>query len=74
VTCTNSSLAEVGGEAALYEEPEDIMAMSQWMETFENASVDMNKLVADSMTQAGKFTWKSCAKKTIEVYKQCLDL
>ena len=74
VTCTNSSLAEVGGEAALYVEPEDIMAMTQWMETFENASVDMNKLVTDSISQADKFTWKSCAEKTVEVYKHCLEL
>ena len=74
VTCTNSSLGEVGGEAALYVEPEDIMAMVQWMETFENASVDMNKLVADSISQASKFTWQSCAEKTVEVYKHCLEL
>ena len=74
VTCTNSSLAEVGGAAALYVDPEDIMAMAQWMETFENVSVDINKLVADSISQADKFSWQACAEKTVEVYKQCLEL
>lgn len=74
ITCNNSSLGEVGGDAALYVEPKDIKAMAQWMEAFENKSVDMNKFVSKCINQAGKFTWKSCAEKTLEVYKQCLEL
>ena len=74
VTCNNSSLVEVGGDAALYVEPEDIMAMAQWMERFENRSVDMDKLIGDSLAQADKFTWNACAQKTVEVYKKCLEL
>lgn len=74
VTCNNSSLGEVGGDAALYVEPEDVMAMAQWMEAFENHSVDMDKLIAASIEQASKFTWQSCAEKTVDVYKLCLDL
>ena len=74
VTCNNSSLGEVGGDAALYVEPEDVMAMAQWMEAFENHSVDMDKLIAASIEQASKFTWHSCAEKTVDVYKLCLDL
>ena len=74
VTCNNSSLGEVGGDAALYVEPEDVMAMAQWMEAFENHSVDMDKLITASIEQASKFTWQSCAEKTVDVYKLCLDL
>lgn len=74
VTCNNSSLGEVGGDAALYVEPEDIAAMAQWMEAFENHSVDMDKLITASIEQASRFTWQTCAEKTVEVYKQCLEL
>lgn len=74
VTCNNSSLGEVGGEAALYVEPEDVMAMAQWMEAFENHSVGMDKLIAASIEQASRFTWQSCAEKTVDVYKSCLEL
>lgn len=74
VTCNNSSLGEVGGDAAIYVEPEDVMAMAQWMEAFENHSADMDKLIAASIEQASKFTWQSCAEKTVDVYKLCLDL
>lgn len=43
VTCKNSSLEEVGGNAAIYVEPEDIRTMSIWMENFENRCVDYEK-------------------------------
>lgn len=74
ITCNNSSLGEVGGDAAIYVEPEDITAMSKWMETFENNSIDRESLVNSCLQQAGKFTWETCALKTVEVYKKCLEL
>lgn len=74
ITCRNSSLSEVGGEAAIYVSPEDIQSMSEWMERFENESIDILSLKELSMAQASKFTWEICANKTLEVYKQCLEL
>lgn len=74
VTARNSSLEEVGGEAAIYVEPMDIHAMSQVMENFENGSYDMDRLKSESILQASKFTWDNCARQTVDVYKKCLDL
>lgn len=74
VTCANSCLPEVGGEAAIYVDPDDTVAMRGWMEKFESGSIDMNALVKKSILQAEKFTWERCALETIEVYKKCLDL
>ena len=74
ITCNNSSLGEVGGNTALYVEPEDVATMAQWMETFENKSIDRDALVNACLQQAEKFTWEACALKTVEVYKKCLDL
>lgn len=74
VTARNSSLEEVGGEAAIYVEPMNIYAMSQIMENFENGSYDMDKLKSESILQASKFTWDNCARQTVDVYKKCLDL
>lgn len=73
VTCNNSSLPEVGGDAALYVEPEDIEAMSSLMEQFENHSLDLPRMREQCLEQASKFTWQSCAEKTIEVYRRCLE-
>lgn len=74
ITCRNSSLSEVGGEAAIYVSPEDIQSMSEWMERFENKSIDILSLKELSTAQASNFTWEICANKTLEVYKQCLEL
>lgn len=74
ITCNNSSLPEVGGDAALYVDPDDIDAMSQWMEKFENNSVNIAKLKCRSLEQAAKFTWENCAAKTIKVYEKCLGI
>lgn len=72
VTCRNSSLPEVGGDAALYVEPEDIEAMSRLMEQFENHSLDLPQMQQKCLEQASKFSWRSCAEKTLQVYKECL--
>lgn len=74
VTCRNSSLEEVGGEAAIYVEPEDVGSMCNLMERFENNDFDMEEISKNSIAQASKFTWDDCAKKTIDVYKRCLGI
>lgn len=74
ITCNNSSLVEVGGDAAIYVEPYDIKTMSDIMENFENGSYDYDSLRKLSIEQASKFTWEKCARKTLEVYKRCLDI
>lgn len=72
VTCDNSSLKEVGGNAALYVEPEDIDSMAHIMEQFENDSLDVDSIKKAGILQASKFSWETCARQTIEVYKKCL--
>lgn len=74
VTCDNSSLREVGGEAAIYVEPEDINSMTRIMSQFENKELNIELIKKKSISQASKFTWEACANKTIEVYQKCLDL
>ena len=74
VTCRNSSLPEVGGEAALYVEPEDIEAMSHLMEEFENGNIPIAQLKEKCLKQASLFSWTDCVNKTIDVYKRCLGL
>ena len=72
VTCRNSSLPEVGGEAALYVEPDDIDAICRYMEEFEQGNMNRDLLKQKSIEQASKFSWQQCAAQTVEVYKQLL--
>jgi glycosyltransferase involved in cell wall biosynthesis len=74
VTCNNSSLGEIGGDAALYVEPEDIEAMANLMAGFENKTLDRVSLTKNCLNHVDRFTWSACAQKTVEVYKKCLDL
>lgn len=74
VTCRNSSLEEVGGDAAIYVEPLDCESMADIMEDFENGNIDMNGIRKKCIQQASGFTWDSCARKTIEVYRNALNI
>lgn len=74
VTARNSSLEEVGGEAAIYVEPLDAEDMSVVMENFEDMKYDLERLRDQSLAQAAKFTWDRCAKSTVDVYKKCLQI
>ena len=74
VTCHNSALPEVCGDAALYVDPDDIGAMCGIMERFEQGDLKKSNLASSCITQASKFSFKKCAEQTIEVYKKCLEL
>lgn len=73
VTCRNSSLEEVGGDAAIYVDPYDIKKISEIMENFENCAYDYEVMKLKSLKQASKFTWVDCANRTLEVYKKCME-
>jgi glycosyltransferase involved in cell wall biosynthesis len=72
VTCRNSSLPEVGGEAAIYVDPDDTEAMCNIMEQFEQGNYKKEDYSARCLEQASKFSWHRCAELTSEVYKKCL--
>ncbi len=73
VTCRNSSLPEVGGEAALYMDdpnPENIL---NYLERFENNEFDRNSISLKGIKQASKFDWTKTAGEYINVYKKYLE-
>ncbi len=74
VTCRNSCLPEVGGDAAVYVDPDDVDAMAGWMVRFENGEAGRDELHGRSLAQAARFTWAECARKTADVYARCLGL
>lgn len=72
VTCNNSSLREVGGDAALYVDPDDIEGMASYMEQFENGVIDVETISQLGIQQAKKFSWRECAEATLNVYRSVL--
>ena len=72
VTSRNSSLTEVGGEAAIYVDPDDIDAISAIMEQFEQGVLSKPDYEEKCLSQASKYSWQRCADLTIEAYQKCL--
>lgn len=67
VVCSNDpALREVGGDAAVYIEPDRLS------EGIEQALADSTRLVAAGLARAGLFTWEQAAHRTIAVYRQAL--
>ncbi|NTV16613.1 MAG: glycosyltransferase family 4 protein [Chlorobiaceae bacterium] len=68
VTCRNSSLSEVGGEAAVYVEPDDVNTMADLMITFDRGFSGYDDLVDRSLAHASSFTWERTAGAYIDFY------
>ena len=70
VTCRNSSLAEVGGEAAIYVEPDAIDDMAELMRVFDNdGSVPSGHDTQACLGQAERFCWQDTAKAYLEQFR-----
>jgi len=69
ITSDISSLPEVGGDAVVLVDPAEINEISKAL-----AEVLTDKKLRDNLSrkgivQAKKFSWKKCAKETLEIYK-----
>ena len=68
MTCKNTSIPEVGRDAAIYVGERDIDSMSNVMEMFEKGEYDMTKFYADSNRVIDSFSWENTAQKYIDFY------
>lgn len=72
ITSDVSSMPEVGGEAVLYVDPENVeqirSAIGALM-TDKKLSVNLSK---KGLGQAKKFSWKRCAEQTADVYRKVI--
>jgi glycosyltransferase involved in cell wall biosynthesis len=70
ITAKNSSLPEVGGDAAIY--IEDAMSadeLAKSMKLILNASeFDRNTMSKKAIQQFSKFTWKKCSKEIFDLF------
>lgn len=66
VACSNtSSLPEVGGDAALYFEPNDVSSIAQALRQLRDDHVLREDLQKRGLERASGFTWKACAQATL---------
>jgi len=73
VICSNtSSLPEIAGDAALLVDPLDAEALAAQMLKLCQGSVDRDRLRELGFSQARKFSWRSSARRLLELYRQTL--
>ena len=74
VICSdNSSLPEVGGDAAIYIDPASAPSICQAMLALEADPVRRAGLVAASRRQAARFSWEKTARETLDFYRRVLE-
>lgn len=74
VTCRNSSLGEIAGDAAIYLDEPVEESIPQVIDGFVKSIYPLNEFVSNGLKRASAFTWEKCAGQTIEVYKRCLGI
>lgn len=74
VTSNISSLPEIVGEAALLIDPCDENSLAAALLQIVNDRPLRAKLREQGIAQAGKFTWRAAAEKTLELYRESFEL
>jgi len=72
ITTKVSSLPEVGGNAAYYFSPESVDSLVDLLIKICKNQDLKKQLQQKSLAQAEKFNWENTAKKTLQVFENCL--
>jgi len=71
VTSNVSSLPEVGGEAVVYVDPNDVDDIRRGIERVFNFSPEVRQeIITKGLAQAKKFSWEKTARETLKVYEE----
>lgn len=70
ITSNVSSMPEVGGDAALYVDPNNTEEIKNKIDLLIKDTQLQKELVKKGLIQAAKFSWEKCAKETARVYQE----
>lgn len=73
ITSELTSLPEVAGDAALYADPHDPESIAAAIRTVLNDEARRATLAAQGRIQAGRFSWESCARVTLDAYRRLAE-
>lgn len=69
ITADNSSLQEVGGDAAQYFDANDAVELAEKIRLVLSDEKLREEMVAKGLTQIKKFSWEKCARETLEWFR-----
>lgn len=70
VAADNSSLPEVGGDAALYFDAQDVEQLVSQLEIALNEKDRREELVRKGLARLAEFSWEKCARETLEYIRE----
>jgi glycosyltransferase involved in cell wall biosynthesis len=70
ISSSATCLPEIAGEAALYFDPKDVKSLVEAMEHLVNDMEFRNGLISKGTVQAARYSWKSMASLTLEIYSR----
>ena len=70
VISDTSSLPEVGGDAALYFDPQSVDDIAKKLETVISDEKLRTEMIKKGYNQARKFSWEKTAKETLKVLEE----
>jgi glycosyltransferase involved in cell wall biosynthesis len=73
ITSDISAMPEIGGEGALYFNPQDKTELTERMEFLLDNKVEKTKMISLGLKRSSEFTWKNAAENTLEVYKNLIN-
>jgi len=73
VICSGrTSLPEVGGDAPVYVDPDDVDGISDAILRLADASELRRRMAVMGVERVKAFSWDSCARATVDAYRRCL--
>ncbi len=73
ITSNRGSLPEVGGDAALYIEPEDVGQMSLAIAQCLLVPEGVKPLILDGFKRASEYTWERTAEQTLQNFEEVVE-
>ncbi len=70
ITCNNSAIPEVGGDAALYVSPTSVSELTKAIMTLASDEKLRLEIGKKGIKQAAKFSWKETAKATVKIFNR----
>ena len=74
VTCRNSSLDEIAGEAAIYLEEPISNSLCNVMRQFDQHELDLNSMIEKGLKRAALFNWGDTSCSYVDLYKKLLSI
>ena len=74
VTCRNSSLDEIAGDAAIYLEEPIPNSLFNVMSQFEQHELGLNSMIEKGLKRAALFNWKDASHSYVDLYKKLLSI